>query len=119
MSFAVGMIGLKLLFPNFEIYNFVITVLAFCLHLFFQNTEATVDKDCRCFNKKAFMEETDRLIQNKEEFIIIGIDIDHFNRIHALYHYNVGNEFLREIVQRLDKASALYNSSSVLFFIFA
>ena len=103
MSFAVGMIGLKLLFPNFEIYNFVITVLAFCLHLFFQNTEATVDKDCRCFNKKAFMEETDRLIQNKEEFIIIGIDIDHFNCIHALYHYNVGNEFLREIAQRLDK----------------
>lgn len=102
MSFVAGIIVMKLLFPDFEVYNFIITVLAFCLHLFFQNTEETVDKDCRCFNKKAFMEETERLIQNKEEFVIIGVDIDHFNRIHDLYHYSIGNEFLREIAQRLD-----------------
>ena len=101
---AVGI--LKLFFANFELYNFLIAVLAFCLHLFFQNTEATVDKDCLCFNKKAFMEETERLIQEKEEFVIIAINIDHFNRIRNLYHYNIGNEFLREIVKRLDDVAS-------------
>ena len=99
----IGTVVIKVCFPDFEVYNFIITVLAFCLQLFFQNTEATVDKDCRCFNKKAFIEETNRLIQNKQQFVIIGVDIDHFNRIHDLYHYNVGNEFLREIAKRLDE----------------
>ena len=102
-SSVVIALGIKLFYTKVEVDNFIITVLTFCLYLFFQSTESTVDRDCRVFNKKAFIEEIDRLIQKKESFTIIGLDIDHFNQINDKYNYYVGSEFLREIAHRLDE----------------
>ena len=96
-------LSIRLFWPTVEVDNFIITVLSFCLYLFFQSTESTVDRDCRVFNKKAFVEGVDRLICQKEPFTIIGLDIDHFAHINDKYNYYVGSEVLREIAGRLDE----------------
>ena len=87
-----------------ELYmiDFIVIVLALFLYLFLQSSENTVDRECRIFNKKAFVEEVEKYIRQKQPFTIIGLDIDNFNRINERYSYTIGIAFLRKVAESID-----------------
>lgn len=84
-------------------------------YLFLQSKDSNVDYLTNALNRRAFDSCLERLIQNKETFSGIMIDIDYFKNINDTYGHAIGDEALQLLAHALRRALTVTRSDVKIY----
>lgn len=94
---TIAAVIIQAVFPMLVIQDLVGSIFLMMIYMSLQNPDDYMDKITGCFNRNAFYETVERLIEGKTQFSLVVFDLDGFQQITHILGVKAGNETIDAI----------------------